>query len=420
MSLERNSLSSALVISSLLIAGIAGMKFRTIRDLPNTQETNLSSLFASTGKELEIAETDYFTGIIELLRGRYVDQVPTDDKLLSGAVRGMIVGLRDIDSQFYKPEEFTAFKSIRAGRYPGIGVWMDYKPQKVSLKLGGVDQEQDMPRLTVVAVAPGSPADKAGVKPGDLLDSVDDHWVMNSEAILKYQAAQAEFLAKKIDFKTINDMRKSLKARMDKSIMPVRAREKLITGNSGELSIVWERAGKKLETKIARAETDIQRKISPDGTLNLTFTSGAVEDLTAVLKGKANVTLDLRNNVLGDMETMRRCLALVAPAGRYGYFKNDRKAATPVELSISKGNPTPPKIKLIVDQSTRDAAEIFALALQGKGLATLSGTDMGNSRKLKDVVQLPDGSGYTLNIGTFTPGKPPTTKVAQAKEEAQV
>jgi carboxyl-terminal processing protease len=420
MSLERNSLSSALVISSLLIAGIAGMKFRTIRDLPNTQETNLSSLFASTGKELEIAETDYFTGIIELLRGRYVDQVPTDDKLLSGAVRGMIVGLRDIDSQFYKPEEFTAFKSIRAGRYPGIGVWMDYKPQKVSLKLGGVDQEQDMPRLTVVAVAPGSPADKAGVKPGDLLDSVDDHWVMNSEAILKYQAAQAEFLAKKIDFKTINDMRKSLKARMDKSIMPVRAREKLITGNSGELSIVWERAGKKLETKIARAETDIQRKISPDGTLNLTFTSGAVEDLTAVLKGKANVTLDLRNNVLGDMETMRRCLALVAPAGRYGYFKNDRKASTPVELSISKGNPTPPKIKLIVDQSTRDAAEIFALALQGKGLATLSGTDMGNSRKLKDVVQLPDGSGYTLNIGTFTPGKPPTTKVAQAKEEAQV
>jgi hypothetical protein len=45
---------------------------------------------------------------------------------------------------------------------------------------------------------------------------------------------------------------------------------------------------------------------------------------------------------------------------------------------------------------------------------------MGNSRKLKDVVQLPDGSGYTLNIGTFTPGNPPATKVAQAKEKAQV
>ena len=420
MSLERKSLSSALVISGLLVAGIAGMKFRSIRDLPNTQETNLSSMLASTGKELEIAETDYFTGIIELLRGRYVDQVPTDDKLLSGAVRGMIIGLRDVDSQFYKPEEFTAFKSIRAGRYPGIGVWMDYKPQKVSLKLGGVNQEQDMPRLTVVSVAPGSPADKAGVKPGDLLDSVDDHWVMNSEAIIKYQAAQADFMAKKIDFKTINDMRKSLKARMDKSIMPVRAREKLITGNTGELAIVWERAGKKIETKIAKAETDVQRAVAADGTVNLTFTSGAVEDLTTALKGKTAITLDLRNNVLGDMETMRRCLGLVAPAGTYGYFKNERKSSAPVQLTISKGNSTPPKIKLIVDQSTRDAAEIFALALQSKGIATLSGTDMGNSRKLKDVVQLPDGSGYTLNIGTFTPGKPPTTKVAQAKEEAQV
>lgn len=420
MSLERKSFTSALVISSLLVAGIAGMKFRSLRDLPNTQETNFSSMFASAGKELEIAETDYFTGIIELLKARYVDQVPTEDKLLSGAVRGMIVGLRDIDSQFYKPEEFAAFKSIRAGRYPGIGVWMDYKPQKVSLKLGGVNQEQDMPRLTVVAVAPGSPAEKAGVKPGDLLDSVDDHWVMNSEAIIKYQAAQADFMAKKIDFKTINDMRKSLKARMDKSIMPVRAREKLITGNTGELNIVWDRAGKKIETKIARAETDIQRRIGTDGTLNLTFTSGAVEDLAAALKGKTSITLDLRNNVLGDMETMRRCLALIAPAGQLGYFKNERKASTPVELTISKGNPTPPKVKLIVDQSTRDAAEIFALALQSKGIATLSGTDMGNSRKLKDVVQLPDGSGYTLNIGTFTPGKPPATKVAQVKEEAQV
>jgi C-terminal processing protease CtpA/Prc len=139
-----------------------------------------------------------------------------------------------------------------------------------------------------------------------------------------------------------------------------------------------------------------------------------------VLKGKTSISIDLRNNVLGDMETMRRCLALVAPAGRFGYFKNERKASTPVELTISKGNPTPPKIKLIVDQSTRDAAEIFALALQSKGIATLSGTDMGNSRKLKDVVQLPDGSGYTLNIGTFTPGNPPATKVAQAKEKAQV
>ncbi len=420
MSLERKSLTTALVISSVLIAGIAGMKFRSLRDLPNSQETNLSSMFASTGKELEIAETDYFTGIIELLRGRYVDQVPTDDKLLSGAVRGMIVGLKDIDSQFYKPEEFTAFKSIRAGRYPGIGVWMDYKPQKVSVKLGGVDKESDMPRLTVVAVAPGSPADKAGVKPGDLLDSVDGHWVMNSEEIIKYQAAQVDFMAKKIDFKTINDMRKSLKVRMDKSIMPVRAREKLIIGNSGELAITWDRAGTKIETKIAKADTDIPRKLAADGTLNLMFTSGAAEDLAAALKGKTAITLDLRTNVLGDMETMRKCLAQLAPAGTYGYFKNERKAATPVELTISKGNPTPPKIKLIVDQSTRDAAEIFALALQSKGLATLSGADMGNSRKLKDVVQLPDGSGYTLNIGTFTTGKPPATKVAQAKEEAQV
>lgn len=401
-----------MAVAGLALAGFAGYKVRLIKDENGLIGSPVNTLLASTQKDVEIGEVEYYNGIIELLDAKYVDKMPAPEKLLSGAVRGMVTSLRDAESQFYNPQEFAAFKSLRAGQYTGIGVWLDYKSQKVDLKLDGEDGEAMLPRLTVVSVAPGSPADKAGVRAGDFLDSVDGHWVTNSEAILRYRKAQMDYLNKKIDFKTINDMRKALKAKADKSILPGRAREKLIVGNSGEISVVWERDGKPVETKLTKGMTEVSQTVGADGTITLPFISGAAEGLANHLKGKTSVTIDLRNNVLGDYETMRKCLALLAPAGTYGYFETSRKGV-PLELKINKGATTAIKVKLIVDESTRDVAEIFALALSSKGIATLSGGAMGGSHNLKEVTQLPDGSGYTLNLGKFKRGKLPETRVAE-------
>lgn len=414
------SLTSTGVIVGLLVTTIAGLKVRSLRELSDTNNSGLRDLFASRDTQLDIAEADYYEGISNLLKDKYVDPISDDRKLLSGAVRGMITGLADADSQFYNPNEFAAYKSARVGQYQGVGVWLDYKSVKSEIKLDGAEDNVQLPRLAVVSVAPGSAADKAGIKVGDLVTEVDDHWVLNSEDILKYRKAQADFLAKKIDFKTINDMRKVIKEKLDKSMSPVHAKEHLISGTSGTIHVKFERGAQVLDTHLAKGTYEIPALREQNGALVLLFTSGAPDVLKSYISGKSDVTLDLRNNVLGDFETMRKCLSTVAPAATYGYFAN-QNSNTPMMLKTDSGNPKKLKIKLIVNQSTRDAAEVFAVALSSKGYATLSGTEMGNSRKHREICQLPDGSGYTLVTGVFKPGMPkPTSGKVAVNEKDQM
>lgn len=403
------SLLSAGVVVGLLVTTIAGLRIRETRELSGSINGGFKDLFASRDQQVDIAEADYYEGISELLKEKYVDPITDDQKLLSGAVRGMVTGLNDLDSQFYNPNEFGSYKNARAGVYQGVGVWLDYKFVPSSIKVENGDDAVKLPRLTVVSVAPGSSADKAGVKVGDIVSEVDDHWVPNSEEIIKYRKAQADFMAKKIDFKTVNDMRKAIKEKIDKSISAVHAKEHLVTGTTGTIHAKFERGEKLIDANLTKGNYELPALKEVNGAFVLLFTSGAPEALKAYAANKSELTIDLRNNVLGDFETMRQCLAVVAPAGSYGYFANSN-GNTPVILKIDSGSTKKPKIKLLVDESTRDAAEVFAMALSGKGYATLSGTAMGNSHKHHEICQLPDGSGYTLVTGVFKTGDPPQEK----------
>ena len=402
------SLTSAGIIVGLLGTTIVGVNARDRRDMPESLNTGL---LASKDDQFDIAESDYFAGISGLIKEKYVDPVSDERKLLSGAVKGMVAGLNDLNSQFYNPNEFTAFKNVRAGQYHGVGVWLDFKSIKSDIKVPGATTELSVPRLAVVSVAPGSAADKAGVKIGDLVTEVDDHWVLNSEEIIKYRKAQQDFFAKKIDFKTINDMRKDIKAKLDKSVTPVHAKERMISGETGTMHVKFDRGGKVVDTTLVKSVTELPSLQEVKGAFVLTFTTGSVQALKSYVAGKSQVTIDLRNNVLGDFETMRKCLSVVSPAGSFGYISNERKMP-PVIVKTETGITNPIKVKLIVDESTRDAAEIFAMALTSKGIATLSGTEMGNNRQHKEITQLPDGSGYTLTTGVFKTGTPPPTPKA--------
>ena len=395
------SLTSAGVIIGLLVSTIAGLNLREKRDMPESAGTGL---LASKDVQFDIAESDYYAGISNLLKEKYVDPITDDKKLLSGAVRGMVTGLNDINSQFYNPNEFAAYKNVRSGQYHGVGIWLDFKSVKTDIKAVGNAADLTLPRLAVVSVAPGSSADRAGVKVGDLVTDVEDHWVLNSEEIFRFRKAQQEFFAKKIDFKTINDMRKDIKAKLEKSVTPIHAKERLISGEKGEIHVKFDRSGKTIDTHLTKGVFDVPALKEVNGAFALTFTSGSVEALKSYASGKSEVTIDLRNNVLGDYETMRKCLSVIAPAGAYGYFSSE-KGTTPMIFKTDTGVAKAPKIKLLVDQSTRDAAEVFALSLSTKGYATLSGNQMGNSLKHQEICQLPDGCGYTLVTGTFHAGK---------------
>lgn len=419
------SLVATAGVVTALGAVVLGASRRQQVDLGGGPVLSLEGLVASRDSQVNVPATDYFRDISARLKQEYVEPVDDDMKLATGAVRGMVASLADTKSLFLDKDAFRAFLNARQGQYEGIGVDLVLQvPNRksnvsrdalqpapvedgkvVPPTLGGDADTPVTPRLTVSSVVPGSPAEKAGVKPGDVVDTVDGHWVYSSEPLIQFQKARQAFQAKKISLSQINALRNKLRAKYEKVILPLRAKDKLALGTSGDVNIVWSRNGTLRTTSISKGISTRPEFSTAGDTLLLPVHPGDAEKLTAAVAGKSAVTLDLRGSMYGDFNEMKKCLAVLAPAGDYGNIVNGRKTGN-TPLKISSGNSKPPKMTLLVDGSTRGAAEILALALSSKGLAKLSGAETGGDRTVYEIVKLPDGTGYTLAVGDYQVSTP--------------
>ncbi|MEE8567697.1 MAG: S41 family peptidase [Anaerolineales bacterium] len=98
-----------------------------------------------------------FWGIWEIIHDQFVDQPVDDMELIRGAIRGMLDALDDPYTSYMDPDEFTQANMPIEGSYEGIGAWVD----------------PDGEFLTIISPMPNSPAEKAGLKPGDEVIAID-------------------------------------------------------------------------------------------------------------------------------------------------------------------------------------------------------------------------------------------------------
>jgi len=98
-----------------------------------------------------------FWGVWEIIHDQFVDQPVDDMELIRGAVRGMLDALDDPHTSYMDPDEYTQANMPLEGSYEGIGAWVD----------------PDTEFLTIVSPMPNSPAEKAGLKPGDEVIAID-------------------------------------------------------------------------------------------------------------------------------------------------------------------------------------------------------------------------------------------------------
>ena len=93
----------------------------------------------------------------DIIHDQFIDQPVDDEALLQGAFRGMMESLGDPYSAYMSPEEFRAQNAPIIGEYSGIGAY--------------VDTSGDF--LVIMAPMPDSPAEMAGLKPGDKVVAID-------------------------------------------------------------------------------------------------------------------------------------------------------------------------------------------------------------------------------------------------------
>jgi len=377
----------------------------------------------------QIPEDDFYRGLVSLLKREYVEPITDERKLAIGAVKGMVESLQDPRSMFMNPDEFRVYMNAREGKYEGVGVDLAFDKGHPSSadSLTPADMEQlSIPRLKVVAVTPGGPADRAGVRPGDWVESVESHWVLNPLLVEQYRSAVATLNGK--DAKTVSasvskarqdqvtQIGKTLKAKLDTMIMPAKARDMLTIGDKGAVTVVWHRGDGLRTTTIVRKDSEVPEVQSDGDVITVRFSEGSADKLRKVIAGKSDVILDLRDNSNGDFQAMEQCLSVVAPSGTYGYLHSDKPGKSRT-FSIATGNPRPPKMTILVDSSTRGAADIFASALAYKHLAKLHGVS-SNDKSVIEVVSLPDGSGYTLATSEYVTQQTSPKRVVFRKDEA--
>ena len=98
-----------------------------------------------------------FTQILSLVESNYVDEIPSRD-LVYGAIRGML-GRLDPHSSFLDPKTYREMQEEQRGSFSGLGIVISIK---------GEEKE-----LTVISPIEGTPADRAGIRAGDVISHIE-------------------------------------------------------------------------------------------------------------------------------------------------------------------------------------------------------------------------------------------------------
>jgi len=93
----------------------------------------------------------------DIVHQDYVDQPVDDVKMMQGAISGMLESLGDKHTSYMDPDQYKQQNMDLEGEYEGIGAWVDITGEYI----------------IVTSPMPDSPADKAGIKPGDTVIAIN-------------------------------------------------------------------------------------------------------------------------------------------------------------------------------------------------------------------------------------------------------
>ena len=327
-------------------------------------------LFASPARADQEAYHKYqhvLQNVYHYVKNMYVE--PQDDqKLITGAVRGILQATGDPYTRFLDREEHRAFNGAEEGRKVGVGV-------EVTMKEG---------YPVVIAPVEGGPAAKAGVKAGDKIVAIDGH---------------------------------STERRSFGAIL------KLITGEIGtvvELSVLREGFVEPLKILVTRGHfnlTYVKGSLMADGKVGyvrlLQFfgeSSGSIEKFRGYLedfkkKKVKGIVVDLRNNSGGHLD-MARVLAgyflkqgdlVVTGKGRGPRYNSEYRAGPGAGLI-----PYSVPVIVLINKGSASASEVMAGALQDYGRAKLLGTQSFGKASVQQIVRpLPDDTAALITIQKY-------------------
>jgi carboxyl-terminal processing protease len=322
----------------------------------------------SGGPELvspDSLDLEPFWKSLDVLNSRFIattasSSVPSDKDKIWGAIAGLTASYGDPYTVFFPPKETSDFEEEVRGNFEGVGMEIAIK-DKI---------------LTVVAPLKGTPAERAGIKPGDQILKIDKIFTggMTVEEAIKH-----------------------------------------IRGPRGSIvTIVVKRNGGVEDIKIERDVINIptiETKLRDDGVFVISlynFSSNSASIFRDALRefiesGSDKLVLDLRNNPGGYLESAVDMASFFLPIGKTVVIEDSGTKAKQ-QFERSKGyNVFNQNLKMVIliNEGSASAAEILAGALNEHGVARLVGQKSFGKGSVQELVSITPDTALKVTIARW-------------------
>ncbi len=303
-----------------------------------------------------------FTGVYSLVEQNYADKLTndkTDKAIYDGAIPGMLHVL-DPHSNFYDPKAFAQMREDQHGKYYGVG--MQIQPQPDPTAKGGT-------KIVVLAPFEGTPSYKAGIRPGDVIMSIDGKSTEGMDS-----AAVASLLKG-----------------------PKGTHVSVTMGREGSAKpLVFDL----VRDEIPRNSVDLAFLVKPGvGYIHVTnfmeTTSREVGDALEKFGDINGLVLDLRGNPGGLLNEAVNMSDKFLQKGQI--VVSQRGRAFPDQVyRAAHGSDTKYPIVVLVNRNTASAAEIVSGALQDHDRALIVGETTFGKGLVQTVFQITENTGLAL------------------------
>ncbi len=311
------------------------------------------------------------------IKGQYVDEI-SDEALVDAAVRGMVeYGLTDPYSGYLTPDQYESARDDLSGKFSGIGAEVGMENLVDPDDLAACTVVTETCAMVIVAPLEGSPAEAAGLRPGDQVLAVDGASTTGQS---------------------------------------VSALVHVVRGEAGtDVTLTIRRDGETSDVTVTRAVIDLNEVTSEllednVGYVRLTsFTdrapgrvAEAISDLRS--QGADSFVLDLRGNPGGYIVAAQSIASEFVPAGELLFTVESGEDVQEWRAEDGQLQDAGIPVVVLVNAGSASASEIVAAALQDHERATILGEPTFGKNTVQVWRDLPNGGGLRLTTDRwFTP-----------------